>query len=126
MEKTGRSPKPGAAAELQFLKKRADFLAAQAGERFGTASFLLIRGPFPNGLRAPRIGVTVTRKVGKAVFRNRIRRRLKAAAASLFAEIAPPPYDFVFIARPTAAARPFALLLDDMKRALLRLAALPK
>ena len=115
------APKP-----LDTIKKRADFLTAQAGERAGTPSFLLIRGKAANGLDHPRVGFTVTKKLGKAVIRNRIRRRLREAARRVLPEYGVAGFDYVLIARPAAEARAFALLLDDMKRGLLRLAALPK
>lgn len=110
---------------LETLKKRPDFLRAQAGEKAGVAAFLLARGRAPNGLVVARVGFTVTKKIGKAVLRNRIRRRLKEAARQVFPDHAAPGYDYVVIARPGAATRDFPLLLDDMKRALLRLAAHP-
>lgn len=115
------APKP-----FETIKKRADFLAAQAGERAGTSSFLLIRGKAPTGLDCLRVGFTVTKKIGKAVVRNRIRRRLREAARRMFPAYAVAGFDYVLIARPAAQTRDFALLLDDMKRGLLRLAALPK
>ncbi len=111
---------------FETIKKRADFVAAQAGERAGTPSFLLVRGKKPNGSGRMRVGFTVTKKVGKAVLRNRIRRRLREAARQIFKEMGECGYDYVLIARPAAETREFALLLDDMKRGLLRLAALPK
>ena len=65
--------------------------------------------------------MTVTKKLGGAVLRNRIRRRLKAAAAEIFPAAAMAGRDYVVIARAAAKSRAYALLLDDMKRALLRL-----
>ena len=111
---------------FETIKKRADFIAAQAGERAGTPSFLLIRGKTPNGLSHLRVGFTVTKKIGKAVIRNRIRRRLREAARRVIPEYGESGFDYVLIARPAAETRDFALLLDDMKHGLLRLAALPK
>lgn len=125
MENSGRRLDP-APSHLETIKKRADFLAAQQGARAGAAAFLLIRGASPNGRGVMRVGFTVTKKIGKAVVRNRIRRRLREAARRVFPGIALEGYDYVIIARPAAETREFALLLDDMKRALLRLAALPK
>lgn len=115
------APKP-----FETIKKRADFIVAQAGERAGTPSFLLIRGKTPNGLSRLRVGFTVTKKIGKAVVRNRIRRRLREAARRVIPDYGESGFDYVLIARPAAGTRDFALLLDDMKRGLLRLAALPK
>jgi len=110
---------------LETIKKRADFLAAQRGQKAGAGAFLLVRGG-GNADGATRVGFTVTKKLGKAVVRNRIRRRLRACATRVFPECAEPGFDYVVIARPAAETREFALLLDDMKRALLRLASLPK
>lgn len=86
----------------------------------------MIRGDRPNAIGRVRVGFTVTKRVGKAVIRNRIKRRLKEAARRVFAAEGLPGHDFVIIARPAAETRNFALLLDDMKRALLRLASPPK
>lgn len=65
--------------------------------------------------------MTVTKKLGGAVRRNRIRRRLKEAARQVFPLHAEPGCDYVMIARAGAADRVFAGLLDDVKRALLSL-----
>jgi ribonuclease P protein component len=111
---------------LETIRKRADFLTAQAGPKAGVGPFLLARAPTPNGLGVTRVGLTVTKKIGKAVTRNRIRRRLREAARQVFPGCAAPGFDYVLIARPAAETREFAVLLDDMKRALLRLAAHPK
>lgn len=138
MENAGRR-RDAAPIQPKTIKKRADFLAAQSGERAGTPSFLLVRArsPIKAGHEAHRpaedleageirFGFTVTKKLGKAVRRNRIRRRLRAAAALILPAQAAPGYDYVLIARPDAATRPFPLLLDDLKRGLLRLGAHPK
>ena len=118
--------KPSAAPAFESIKKRADFLAAQSGLKAGAGSFLLARARSPNTDGRTRLGFTVTKKIGKAVLRNRIRRRLREAARRVFRDHAAHGYDYVLIARPGAATREFALLLDDMKRALLRLTDLPK
>jgi ribonuclease P protein component len=115
-----------AARPYETLKKRADFLAAQQGERAGGAACLVIRSKAANPDGKTRVGFTVTKKLGKAVRRNRIRRRLREAARRAFPLAAAPGYDYVVIARPAAETRAFGLLLDDLKRALLRLAAPPK
>jgi ribonuclease P protein component len=70
-----------------------------------------------------RIGFTATRRIGGAVVRNRARRRLREAARLLAPEFARPGCDYVFIARQGTVSRPWARLLDDMKGALIRLAA---
>lgn len=92
----------------------------------GAPTMLLSRALSPNGLREPRLGFTVTKKIGSAVVRNRIRRRLREAARQVFPDGALSGFDYVAIARPAALTADFSALLDDMKRALLRLSAHPK
>ncbi len=86
----------------------------------------MARAKAPNDAGVARLGLTVTKKLGRAVVRNRIRRRLREAARAVFIDGAVAGFDYVAIARPAAATADFGVLLDDMKRALLRLTALPK
>ena len=111
---------------LPIIKKREEFLRAQAGLKAGSASILVIRSQSPTGRRDARTGLTVSRKVGGAVVRNRVRRRLREALKQVPVELFAPGYDYVFIARAAALTRPFPLLLDDLKRGLLRLSPHPK
>ena len=68
-------------------------------------------------------GFTATRKVGGAVTRNRCKRRLREAARLLLPVLGHPGFDYVFIARQGTADRDWPRLLDDVKSALVRLAA---
>ena len=70
-----------------------------------------------------RAGFTATRKVGGAVVRNRAKRRLREAARQLLPLHGRPGRDYVFIARGGTVNRPWPRLLDDMKSALISLAA---
>ena len=70
-----------------------------------------------------RAGFTATRKIGGAVVRNRAKRRLREAARMLLPLHGRPGFDYVFIARGGTTARPWLRLLDDMKSALISLAA---
>lgn len=65
-----------------------------------------------------RVGITASRKVGGAVVRNRVRRRLRALADSVLAEAGEPGCDYVLIGRHATASRPFAALIEDLRRAL--------
>jgi ribonuclease P protein component len=69
------------------------------------------------GETTARFGFTITKKIGNAVTRNRIRRRLKAAFAATAPEYARPTCDYVIVARHAALDRPFAALLEDVARA---------
>jgi ribonuclease P protein component len=71
----------------------------------------------------PRVGFTATKKMGNAVARNRARRRLREAARRLVPLYGLPGVDYVFLARESTGEAPWQALLDDMKDALLRLAA---
>jgi len=101
------------------LKRRAEFLRVAAKGRKAAVHGLVLQD-MARGDDAPaRVGFTVTRKVGNAVVRNRTRRRLKEAARLLEARL-PAGHDLVLIGRDGTRARPFALLMDDLLRALER------
>jgi ribonuclease P protein component len=115
------APDPAdAPAAVETLRRRADFLAAARARRWAAPSFTL-QGRARAADEAPgalRVGYTCSKKVGNAVARNRAKRRLRAAAATLAPRLGRPGWDYVLIGRPEAtAARPFALLLDDLARA---------
>lgn len=112
---------------MSFLKKRADFIALQAGARAQAPGFLLVGRDRGDGDCEIRVGFTVTKKIGGAVIRNRIRRRLREAARAVAPEEGGAAgWDYNLIARPAAATRAFADLLDDLRRALLSLARRPR
>ena len=112
---------------IATLRKRAEFERIRGGGRFSTASFVMEGKPRPAGAQlAPgvyagaRFGFTISKKVGIAVVRNRIRRRLRAALLELGPVCADPQYDYVVVARPPAFDRPFALLKADLEIAFKR------
>lgn len=112
---------------LVRLKTRADFLRVAAQRRkWATPGLILQAAPTPPAV-APeagggvvRVGFTCSKKVGNAVTRNRARRRLKAAVAEVFPELARPGTDYVVIGRAETVARPYSLLLQDLRTALKR------
>ena len=104
---------------MDRLKRRADFLAAARGVRAQTAPFL-VQARDRGDRGKPRIGLTVTKQSGNAVERNRIRRRLRAAADSVLARGGRPGFDYVLIARRAALSAPFEAMLHDLERALAR------
>lgn len=108
---------------IQRLKKRADFLACARAPALARGAVLIQARDRSDEAPLVRAGFTATRRIGGAVERNRAKRRLRAAAQELLPLHARPGFDYVFIARGGATTRPWARLLDDVKTALLRLAA---
>ena len=105
------------------LKKRAEFLACAQASALARGAVLIQARPRADGEPLVRVGFTATKRIGGAVQRNRAKRRLREAARLLLPDFGRPGFDYVFIARGGAIARPWARLLDDMKSALIRLAA---
>ena len=109
------------------LLKRPDFLRVAALRRKWAAPGLILQvAPTtdPAGAEALRVGFTTSKKVGNAVARNRARRRLRAAVAELFGPFAALGNDYVVIGRRETLARPYSLLLQDLRTALKRVGAL--
>lgn len=72
---------------------------------------------------AMRLGITVSRKVGNAVERNRARRRLRAAAREVLPTAGRAGCDYVLIGRRATLTRPYAALTADIREAVRRLGA---
>ena len=107
-------------AAPQRLKKRADFLRAAKGARFHGKGFSLQM--VARGDEAPaRAGFTVTKKIGKATKRNRIRRRLREGLRLLPESGAKAGHDYVLVARSEALTMAFAPLQQEIARALARI-----
>ncbi len=102
------------------LKKRADFVAAAKGRRQHLRNFVLqAREREASGDdESARVGFTVTKKVGKAVVRNRIRRRLREVARLTEASAFAPVCDYVVAARREALTASFEDLRGEFLRAL--------
>lgn len=80
--------------------------------------FILLVRPRQDGSPAIRIGYTVTRKIGNAVVRNRVKRRFRALARELLPTEGLPGADHVLIARAGGVERDFAGLRRDLSKAL--------
>ena len=116
---------------VERLKKRAEFLRVAGTRRKWVTQGLILQGAPRPGIkpdteyagedRLARVGFTVTKKVGKAVVRNRVRRRLRAVADQLMSEMALPGWDYVVIGRQQTIDRDFEKLVDDMRFALRRI-----
>ena len=103
------------------LRKRADFLAANAGKRAATAGFILLVRDRGDGDPMKRVGFTVTKKIGGAVVRNRMKRRFRALAREIIPSHGTAGADHVMIGRSGGIERPFEHLREDLTRALHRL-----
>jgi ribonuclease P protein component len=75
---------------------------------------------FPNEFGTPRLGLSVSRKVGNAVTRNAVRRRLREVFYSTLDE-APGSWDLVVSARPAASEASLQELKDEFARSLRKL-----
>jgi ribonuclease P protein component len=110
---------------MDRLRQRADFLAVANGPRMNSAAFVVqSRGRGDDG--PVRVGFTVTKKVGTATERNRVRRRLRELVKRLDAVSMRPHSDYVLVGRRAALTRDFATMLDDLRSALLRLERQPQ
>jgi len=102
---------------MERLRQRADFLAAATGSRAPVSGFVLQAlnrrkdGPV-------RVGFTVSKKVGNAAERNRVRRRLREVVRLSTRAPMQPGHDYVLIGRRAALDLPFDRLIEDFARAL--------
>jgi ribonuclease P protein component len=115
-------------AAVARLKRRPEFLRVAAGRQKWVAPGLILQAlrqddskPSTGGIAPARVGFTASAKVGNAVVRNRARRRLRAAAATVLPLHAEPAHDYVLIARAGTLKRRFADLLVDLEAGLKRL-----
>ena len=113
---------PIAKPKIRRIQKRADFLACAKAPHCARGA-VLIQARARDDSPLVRAGFTATKRIGGAVERNRAKRRLREAARLILPTVAHPGFDYVFIARGGVTTRPWPRLLDDVKSALLRLAA---
>lgn len=100
------------------LRRSADFRRVQGGgQRLRGAHILVVVAA--GAAAHPRFGLAVSRKVGGAVVRNRVKRWLREAIRHERGALAA-PLDLVFIAHPSAAAAGAAALRDEVRTAIQR------
>ena len=85
--------------------------------------FVLLVRPRDDADDTIRVGFTVTKKIGNAVVRNRMKRRFRALVRETFPDHAIPGADHVLIGRAGGIERDYASLADELKRALRKLSA---
>ena len=103
---------------IKRLKNRQDFLkVAKNGMKWVTPSIIMQaliekKSDLDNTIY---VGYTVSRVVGNAVTRNRVRRRLKAAAGKILRNHTIDRQAIVIVGRKAAITRPFEFILQDLK-----------
>lgn len=102
---------------MERLKKRSEFLKAARARKWACAG-LVLQARARDDANAPRVGFTVTKRVGNAVVRNRVKRRLREAARLVMPQYARAGYDYVLIGRRETLRRTFTALKDDLATAL--------
>ncbi|MCI4591431.1 ribonuclease P protein component [Sphingobium sp. BYY-5] len=100
------------------MVRRADFLAANRGRRAPMPGFVLLVRERGDGDPAMRYGITVTKKVGGAVIRNRMKRRFRVLARELLPAHGVAGADHVLIGRDGGIERDFSLLHAELTKAL--------
>ncbi|WP_022724049.1 ribonuclease P protein component [Rhodopseudomonas sp. B29] len=106
---------------MERLRQRADFVAVAGAARVNGPAFVLQSRRRGDG--GPiRVGFTVTKKIGTATERNRIRRRLRELVRQADQALIPPQSDYVLVGRRPALTRDFAVMLGDLRSALDRIA----
>jgi ribonuclease P protein component len=110
-----RSDKPQRFRRGDRLKKRYEFRQAQlSGRRIHTPHFLIVVQP--NALQNTRLGITVTKKVGTAVQRNRVKRVVREVFRRN-RQLFPASHDVVFIAKRGCTDIDYGSLLSELQRA---------
>ncbi|TMJ12641.1 MAG: ribonuclease P protein component [Alphaproteobacteria bacterium] len=107
---------------MTTLTRRADYLAANRGRRAPMPGFVLLVRDREDGDPAIRLGITVTKKIGGAVVRNRMKRRFRSLARELLPERGVAGADHVLIGRAGGVERDYALLRIELTKALGKLA----
>jgi ribonuclease P protein component len=105
----------------QDKEQRRDFLAANRGLRVARPGFVLLARP--NDGQGKRYGITVTKKIGNAVVRNRMKRRFRELLWAALPDAGLPDHDHILIGREGGIEREFAVLRDELAAALARAAA---
>jgi ribonuclease P protein component len=111
-------PRPQEAVRLIPIRRRADFLAANKAKRIPMPSFVLLVRARDDHDPSLRLGITVTKKIGNAVVRNRMKRRFRALGRELLPTLGLAGADHVLIGRESGVERDYAVLKAELAKAL--------
>ncbi|MGI9461436.1 MAG: ribonuclease P protein component [Alphaproteobacteria bacterium] len=105
-----------------IITKRSDFLHTQQNGIVCKKPFILLTASH-NQQNIPRFGFTISKKIGSAVIRNKIKRRLKSIVKTILThpnnqKLSNASFDFVFIATPKTAQCDFLHLQNQVKEAI--------
>jgi ribonuclease P protein component len=114
--------RPQKTVSLSKISARKDFLAANSAMRVANSGFVLLVRDREDADTMMRFGITVTKKIGNAVVRNRMKRRFRALAHEMLPTLGHRGADHVMIGRPSGIERDFALLRQDMAKAFAKIA----
>jgi ribonuclease P protein component len=106
------------------LRKRSGFLAVEQHGRRIAGRNLVLYAMLPadgKSAREVRLGITVSKKVGGAVVRNRVKRWVRESYRRI-SQPAPPGTDLVVIAKPSAANATYDATAEELRRLLLSIA----
>ena len=107
---------------MERLGQRANFLAAASGIKVPATAFVL-QARKRRDTEPARLGFTVSKKVGNAVERNRVRRRLREIVRLSATSRLQAGHDYVLVGRRAALSQPFAVMTQDFEGALRRVHA---
>jgi len=106
---------------LRRILKRSEYLRVkQQGTSVAKPGLVIQAAPGmdDSSFLYPRVGFTVSKRVGNAIKRNRARRRLKSVASDVLPKEGFPAWDYVFIGRVVTLERSYDSLLEDARVAL--------
>ncbi|VAV91173.1 Ribonuclease P protein component [hydrothermal vent metagenome] len=111
---------------IEVIRKRPDFLRANRGKRFVTPGFVLLAHKrsesCPVPLESIRYGITVTKKVGNAIARNRMKRRFRAMLSEILPQCGMKGVDHIIIGRKQCPEPEFAAMKTELEKGLKHLA----
>ena len=106
--------------ELEFIlgkiTKRSDYVKASRGRYIKTSS-LFLQKVKRDDKKIPRYGITASKKIGKAVERNRAKRRIRHAIKELLPKYGKNGYDYVVVATIKTNKVSWKTVLNDLEKA---------